>query len=104
MGWRVNQSEAEVMEKIRLSIASECDAMEIFLLEREILSAGEYLVRIVVRTTLSKTSESLTKKLMALFLQGEEIVFKRSYTATLAERGIRVEDFVCEAIISIEGK
>ena len=76
---------------------------ELFVGNRERLNAGEYKATITVRFTLEcLDAEALTKEFMKLFIQGDEIVFLRSYPAILQEKNMRVLDFILEATISLE--
>lgn len=76
---------------------------ELFVGNRERISAGEYKATITARFPLEKLdAEALTKEFMKLFIQGCEIVFVRSYPAILAEKQMRVLDFILETTISLE--
>lgn len=76
---------------------------ELFVGNRERLNAGEYKATITARFKPDELdAEALTKEFMKLFIQGDEIVFIRSYPAILQEKNMRVLDFILEATISLE--
>lgn len=100
-------SESVAIETIKTLIATATTKAkqdyELFVGSRERLSAGEYKAVITARFKPdSLDAEALTKEFMKLFIQGNEIVFVRSYPAILAEKQMRVLDFILEAIISLE--
>ena len=97
--------ENEAIEKVRevvLGIVPNDRLYEIFIDGCESVRAGEYIITIVVRVH-PGNAEVLTKEFCKLFIEGSEIVFKRRYTATVSPQGLRVEDFVLEATISLLG-
>lgn len=100
-------NESEALSTVSGLIASKTTKTEreyeLFVGSRERLSAGEYKAVITARFKLDELdAEALTKEFMKLFIQGNEIVFVRSYTAILQEKNMRVLDFILEAIISLE--
>ena len=100
-------SEVEALTTIRTIVATATTKSvreyELFVGNRERLSAGEYKATITARFQLDELdAEALTKEFMKLFIQGDEIVFIRSYPAILAEKQMRVLDFILEATISLE--
>lgn len=100
-------NETEALSTVSELIASKTTKKEreyeLFVGSRERLSAGEYKAVITARFKPDELdAEALTKEFMKLFIQGDEIVFVRSYPAILQEKNIRVLDFVLEATISLE--
>lgn len=100
-------NETDALSTVRGLIASKMTKTEreceLFVGSRERLSAGEYKATITARFMPDGLdAEALTKEFMKLFIQGNEIVFIRSYPAILAEKQIRVLDFILEATISLE--
>ncbi|MFV0481851.1 MAG: hypothetical protein ACK5LP_07695 [Campylobacteraceae bacterium] len=75
---------------------------EVFVSERKREVAGEYVATIIARITPRCDAKTLSKDLLKIFIEGNEIVWRRSYIAIIAEKNLRVVDFVCEATISLE--
>lgn len=99
-----NEDEAIGVVKTVVTTATAKDKREyeLFVGNRERISAGEYKATITARFKLEGLdAETLTKEFMKLFIQGDEIVFVRSYPAILAEKQMRVLDFILEATISL---
>lgn len=99
-------SESEALETIKTLISTKTTKAtreyELFIASRDCISAGEYKANITVRFIPDGLDvEALTKEFMKLFIQGDEIVFVRSYLAILQEKSIRVIDFILEATISL---
>ncbi len=96
-------TEDEAIQKIKAEVTKTYSDLDVFVDKRKRARAGEYTLMVVARVAKpeSQKSEELTKALMKLFIEGDEIVFKESYLAVLAEKNIRVEDFVLEATISL---
>lgn len=100
-------NETEAIEEIKTLIATKTTKAEreyeLFVASRERINAGEYKANVTARFALDGLdAEALTKEFMKLFIYGFEIVFVRSYTAILAEKNLRVVDFILEATISLE--
>lgn len=96
-------TEDEAVQIVKDEVSKIYTDIDVFIDKRKRVVAGEYLLMVVARVAKpdSQKSEQLTKALMKLFIEGDEIVFKESYLAVLAEKGIKVEDFVLEATISL---
>lgn len=100
-------NETDALDAVRTIIASKTTkkerGYELFVGSRERLKAGEYKATITARFPLDELdAEALTKEFIKLFIQGDEIVFMRSYPAILQEKNMRVLDFILEATISLE--
>jgi len=78
-------------------------AYEIFVTERNRERAGEYTATIIARIEPRDiTAKTLSRGLLQLFVEGKEILWKRSYISIIPEKNLRAVDFVIEATISLE--
>jgi|GEM_PF-4736031 len=103
MLYRESDALIAVSELIALKTTKVEGEYELFIGNRERMNAGEYKATITARFKPDGLdAEALTKEFMQLFIQGNEIVFLRSYPAVLAEKQMRVLDFILEATISLE--
>ncbi|MDR1008017.1 MAG: hypothetical protein LBL65_05585 [Campylobacteraceae bacterium] len=75
---------------------------ELFVSERNFPRAGEYVATIVLRVLPETNIEALSKELMKLFIQGEEVKLVRSYLTIIPEKQLRTVDFELQAIICLE--
>lgn len=95
--------EAAALTLIKERIAkTDIRQYELFVDERRREKAGEYIAVIVARVLPADTNcMNMSKSFLELFIDGQDIVWKRSFNTIIAEKQLRAVDFLLEAHIRL---